>query len=87
MVQLVTYITLKCLINSVDHSVIYDKHILGYVAAYVLHLLNSQSNWNLRCSHEEVLVIDFPLQFSSDWMDDTKRITSWHYQNVEKGIG
>ena len=39
---------------------------------------------------KEVLVIDFPLQahskLTSDWMDDTKRITSSHYQNVEKGM-
>ena len=25
-------------------------------------------------------------ELSSDWMDDTKRITSCHYQNVEKGM-
>ena len=39
---------------------------------------------------KKFLVIDFPLQahseLSSVLMDDTKKITSWHYQNVEKGI-
>ena len=54
-------------------------------APIAVQLESTMFAWN-----EKVWVIDFPLQahseLSSDWMDDTKRITAWHYQNVEKGM-
>ena len=37
--HVVTYMTHTFLINSVDCSVIYDKHILGNVATYVYIIL------------------------------------------------